>query len=231
MGYALTPIESAVLDNLIINERSVFLSGGNSILFKDGPLPTFATDAAREYEENQVSADQKYYKKSLLVTGRILSINSGMGNEPYVVFKGISPFSSPQIHFNQPDVQRIASLKKGQKLSFVCEGEGAIIGTPMFKKCTFADDYAEERILSARSDIKKYLNGNDVRGESIPMLTMVAITIARELPKTSACPSNSEKCSAEIEASFNDKDVKQKMVAVSRELELLGIHVPNKTGK
>ncbi|MDP1659795.1 MAG: hypothetical protein Q8L73_10665 [Methylotenera sp.] len=158
-SYTLQPRELAVLDNLIKDETSVFLDGGESLIFKDNLLAVTATDVAKEYEKNQVSADQKYFKQSLLVTGSISSINSGLGNEPYVVLRGINEFLSPQIHFNKNNVAKIAELKKGQKLSFVCNGAGAIIGTPMFNNCSFADDYAAIKVAEIRTKIQKFLSG------------------------------------------------------------------------
>lgn len=229
-GYALTPIESTVLDNVFKEEMSVFLDGGDTILF-DSLVAAPAIDVAREYDKNQVSADEKYYEKSLLVTGRILAINSGLGNEPYVVLKGINAFSSPQVHFGQPDVQRIASLSKGESSSFVCDGAGSIVGTPLFRKCKFADDYAVGRVKSAKSDAIKLLHGKRISGEAIPMLTIGAIAIARELPETSACLSNSEGCVSEIESGFKNGDADQKIAAVANELKLLGIYVPSSISK
>ena len=230
-GYTLQPRELAVLNNLLKDESAIFLGGGETMTFEGGPLAVSATDVAKEYEKNQVSADKKYFKKSLLVTGSISSINSGLGNEPYIVLRSANEFLSPQIYFHKNNVEKIASLKKGQKLSFVCDGAGAIVGTPMFKKCSFADDYAAEKIAETKSEIQEFLSGKNVKSEVAPVIAIAAITAARGLPESSTCFTNGSKCSEEIAIAFGGDTAKQKMASVAEELKLLGVHIPKKPSK
>lgn len=43
---------------------------------------------------NEVAADQGHYGKQLLVTGVVASINSGLGNRPYITLRGPQYVSS-----------------------------------------------------------------------------------------------------------------------------------------
>lgn len=230
-GYVLQSRELTVLDRFLNDELAAFLDGQETLLFEDGLLAVSAIDVVKEYEKNQVSADQKYYKKSLLVNGSIASINSGLGNEPYVALRGINSFMAPQVHFGKNNVEKIAALKKGQKLSFVCEGAGAIAGIPIFKKCTFADDYAAEKITAIKPKIQEFLSGTDIQSSAISQLIIGTIVVARELPESSTCFTNGSKCSAELQAVVGKDTAKQKMAVVSEELKLLGVKVPPKPSK
>jgi hypothetical protein len=215
-GYRLQSQELAVLDALLKNESDVFLEGGDGFLFEDF-LPVSASKVASEYEKNQVSADQKYFKKHLIVTGRILSINSGLGNEPYIVLQGGNPFLSPQIHFDRNyDINKIASLKKGQKVIFVCIGGGSIVGAPMFNKSSFANDYAAEKVAKTKSQVISFLSGDKIKSEKIKKIAIITIALAKVLPDSST-------------NFLNDKTImqkaKQKMASISEELKLLGVDV------
>lgn len=222
--YTLQPRELAVLDFLLKEDSAVFLRGGKAILFEN-VLAVSAIDVAKEYEKNQVSADQKYFEKSLLVTGRISSINSGLGNEPYVVLRGANIFLSPQIHFDKNNAEKIATLEKGQKLSFVCVGAGAVVGSPMFKKCSFADDYAAKIVTETKSEVLAFLSGDNIKSEEVKKLVVGAITIAREIPESSTCFTNGSNCSKEIKVALGSDVLEQKKASVLEELKLLGVLV------
>lgn len=229
-GYVLQQNELAVLNNVLKDEVRVFFAGGDAFI-GDGVLAVSAVDVAVEYEKNQVAADIKYFKKTLLVTGYVTSINSGLGNEPYVMLRGINEFSSPQIHFDKKvNANQVALLEKGQKISFVCNGGGAIIGTPMFKNCVFADDYAETKVAETKSQVIDFLSGKDIDSKNSKAIAIAVIALARVLPESSTCFTDGSNCSTELSGIMGSEVLKKEMNTVAEELSVLGLHV-SKTNK
>ena len=219
--------ELIILDRLTTNELVDFLDGQETLLFEEKLIATSAVNVSKEYNDNQVSADQKFYKKRILVNGIIASINSGLGNEPYISLRGENVFMNPQIHFSESNIEKIAKLKKSQKLSFVCEGGGSVAGVPIFRKCIFADDYAAKIIATIKPKVQSFLAGNDIQSDTISQLAIGTIVITRELPKTSTCFTDGTKCSTDIQKLLKDK-IEEKMATVTEELRLLDIKIPQK---
>lgn len=118
-------------------EKTVGTSGATATEAKteDPPVQVQAKTLAADYEENTVAADQKYKGKKLLITGSVTDINTGITGEPYIVLSSANPFMGPQLHFGKDALDQIAKVKKGAKITALCEGNGDIAKTPMNKDC------------------------------------------------------------------------------------------------
>lgn len=226
-GYAFQPREAALLEYVLKDDVATFLNGGEATLGKD-LLSVTAIEVGKAYNDNQVAADQRYFKKPLLLSGKIESINSGLGNEPYIALRGVNQFLPPQVHFHKANIEKISSLKKGEKLVLVCDGAGSIAGTPMFKSCQFADDYASHKITKLKAEIRKFLDGKKPSSENVAMLSIKVITFARSLPESATCFTEGSKCIKELEAVMKDKGFEGKLSAVISELKSAGLQVPEK---
>lgn len=224
-GYVLKPRESVVLSYLIQDEISAFQDGRSTAFLGKNLVPVSAVEASKAYQENQVAADQKYYQKRLRLTGTIEGINSGLGNEPYVLLRGVNMFESPQVHFQQPNLEKVASLKKGEEIKLVCDGSGSLVGTPMFKNCIFLDDYTNQEIAKIKQQIEGFLAG-EPQSDSIGIIPIMAITAARMLPETSPCFSDISYCKSEFNNFFKKDSDNQKFIPVINELESVGIQIP-----
>lgn len=99
-------------------------------------LPTVtAREMARDYDANTVAADQKYKGKQFKVTGTVTDINTDIMGDPYVTMGGTDDFSQPQFAFNKRSAGQLANVKKGEKLTLLCEGTGDVAKTPMSENC------------------------------------------------------------------------------------------------
>jgi hypothetical protein len=226
--YTLNPNELAILNYLLEDEMTQFSKGHDSLIGRSiGITPVSAIEVSGNYEENQVAADQKYFKKTLFLTGKVASINSGLGNEPYVTLRGINSFMLPQVHFIDGNVEKIASLKRGQKINLVCYGDGAIIGTPVFKDCQFADEYASNKITQLKENIENFLSDGNAPSNLAMNILVLSIAIARRLPDTPNCMSNISNCLAQNKAIFKDDKLKQEVSNIIRELKLQGFEFMN----
>lgn len=224
-GYNLTEKENIILDTVLLAYANFFAYGDPKFLDQSLPVAS-ASQVAATYNENQVAADQQYNDKLLFLTGQIQGINSGLGNEPYILLYGINPFLSPQAHFKDGNTPKIASLKKNQKIYLVCIGNGAIIGTPMFKNCEFADDYALKKRDEMKTAVQEFLHGTKAKSKNVVSVTLMSITRGRDLPHNSICfvNRNLEKCLNEI-ITFDKQAILEKRNALSDELHALGVQI------
>ena len=237
-GYILQPRETALLNFIIKEDYNTYEEGGSSALnwgsedvkkFLCGNIPAVSiAEVAKAYEENQVAGDKKYFKKKFRIAGAITGINSGIGNSPYLTFQGRNPFMMPQAHFNNDNIERIAGLKKGQKITLVCDGAGSIAGIAMFDNCQFADDYVA---VKTKEYIEKFLSGEQPKSEEVSFVNDVIITAvgtiayARMLPETSTCFSDGSKCSNELKL-LKKENMGKYLTAIIPELKSAGVQIP-----
>ena len=99
------------------------------------PLPVKADALFRAYDDNEVAADQKYKGKSLLVTGTVQSIDKDFTDSIVVQLASGNPFMAVHAYLDDQHAAMAASLKKGAKVAWVCQGDGRIVGSPMLKGC------------------------------------------------------------------------------------------------
>lgn len=204
--------QAAIADYYISEDVSVFKSGGASIIEKlVGSIHATPQVLRNTYSENEVAGDRSYFRKTLLVTGKISRINSGIGNTPYLILQDGNDFSGTQAAFKHPDIDRIANLKRGASIQLVCVGGGSVAGTPVLRDCEFADDVAKKEASSIRRSVALAQAGEtDKLGQT--MWALIRIT-EKYLPPSSQCGIDQLKCSKEIrkigESESFDKDVEQ----------------------
>lgn len=90
-------------------------------------------ELAAAYEENEIAADQKYKGKRLEVTGTITGIDSDLMDKPVVQLETKNPFMSAGA--SGLPVEVAATLKKGQKITLICTGNGEVMTMPQLNEC------------------------------------------------------------------------------------------------
>jgi hypothetical protein len=103
---------------------------------EDSAQPATSVDAAaliKAYKENEVAADQQFKGKRLEVSGVIERVDSDFADEPVIAI-GIGGFDNVLAHGLSKDVA--AKLKKGERITLVCRGNGEVIGSPQLDRCT-----------------------------------------------------------------------------------------------
>lgn len=192
------PQFKAILSSLVQDEVSVFAQGGDTALSKEVPRAE-AKAVARLYSDNQVAGDQRYFEKRVLLSGTIGSINSGLGNVPYIVFRDTG-FVGLQAHLPVEQAEEAAKLKKGQRLHLVCIGGGAIAGVPVFKDCQFANQFASAEGKKLEHEVAAFLQGKEVP-ETAALLAVYAESLAKTIDDASTCTKECMKLSNEKRAS------------------------------
>ena len=98
-----------------------------------------ALQLQKEYESNEVAANQKYQRKWLNVTGTVDSIDETITGAPVLRLKGTSSFNwvSAELKRNQKDAA--ARLNKGAKVALRCTVTGFVLGSTALDDCTFVE--------------------------------------------------------------------------------------------
>lgn len=81
------------------------------------------TELYRAYEENEVSADEQYKGKKLLVTGIVDNIGKDILDDPYVSLRA-DYLKGVNCYFSKENIKVLSQLRKGQKVSIMgkCQG-------------------------------------------------------------------------------------------------------------
>ena len=86
-----------------------------------------AIQLQREYEANQVAADQKYKGKILEISGTVKDIGKDILDTPYVSFKTDGLLFTVQCMFSKSDTDGLVSLKQGQSIVLQGKGDGSLV--------------------------------------------------------------------------------------------------------
>lgn len=105
----------------------------------------------RDYQSNELAADEKYKGKWIQIKGRVLSVAKGPSGKPYVTFAadqyGMARIQATLFSFQIgevrgkgdfdaiTDMQVAVTLRKGQEIIVEGKGLGAIMGIPRLGSC------------------------------------------------------------------------------------------------
>jgi len=89
----------------------------------------------QEYDNNEVATDNRLRGKIVEVTGTVASINKDFLDHVYVNLATQNQFMSASMHVPQSEEQKMASLRKGQKVVFRCPKMQRWVGSPSGGDC------------------------------------------------------------------------------------------------
>ena len=90
--------------------------------------PTVTISASKlykEYNENEIAADEKYKGKIIEITGVIRDIGNDIMDNAYITLVGNEYFGDIQCYFNEKSV--VAKLSKGKKITVIGSCSGLMI--------------------------------------------------------------------------------------------------------
>lgn len=108
-----------------------------------------ADELLAAYKENELAGDKQFKGKTLLVTGVLDSIQSGVGDSPFLLLKAGDEFefNMPQAHFDASETDSLIALKKGENIQIQCVSDGEMMGSPVLKNC---------KVVQIRDLLNKY---------------------------------------------------------------------------
>ncbi len=84
-----------------------------------------ASKLYKEYNENEIAADEKYKGKIIEVTGVIRDIGNDIMDNAYITLVGDEYFGDIQCYFNEKSV--VAKLSKGKRITVIGSCSGLMI--------------------------------------------------------------------------------------------------------
>ena len=107
----------------------------DSPYYIDIDIETTPQEICGEYEDNEVSADNKYKGKKVAITGTIERIiKSGFSDDPIIVFKGTF-IKDVRFYFSKDSNNEISNLSKGDKITIVGTCKGMTLVDVVLHKC------------------------------------------------------------------------------------------------
>lgn len=219
--YSLSEKDKVILKALLVDEMKTIVSGGDAA-FPDllnkhlGEYVVASSNVLqREYEKNEVAADQKFRRKTIFIKGAVNSIDRGIGENYFIGLNGGSnPFMQPKASMADGYANFLASLEKGDRVSLVCQGNGMLIGSAMLKDCEPSDNYYYAKAGKIISNLK-LSDAISKKDKELLSVVMSGMVIASLLPEKSNCFSpqySAEKCGIEMRKVTDTKN-KEKAAA------------------
>lgn len=178
------------IDIILDNEKGAFLSGGNNLLVRDIPNIN-SSEAIADYKANELKANKKYKGKQIRIKTIATAIKEGIANKPYITANGKNSFENIIIYIN-PDDDRYLDISKGDKVDLICEGDGVLMGSPIFDNCQFSKDYIEAKITTTTKEAQLLTDDSTIKTtKATKVLHAIYIINEKEIEK--ACIDNNVK--------------------------------------
>lgn len=116
-------------------------SGGAASTSSGNAAPPAITVTAeqynKDYQANEVTADNKYKDKTIEITGKVKSIDKDFADKVYITLSpGDNDDEDLGVQVHLQNVQDGASLAKEQQVTFVGTGDGLTMQIPSIKDAT-----------------------------------------------------------------------------------------------
>lgn len=217
---------------ILANEIRVALLDGKSTIQKVDALKIISIDGmvqsiklAKDYDSNEVSADEKYKNKTFIVSGKVLSINKDFTGMPFVKLNGINMFQSVHAQFaerhsnsstlygvavkgesihaqlnKRSNLPFISELKKGQNVNFVCKIDNYIVRDVVIRDCKNVDSYVTENMGKVKTLMSDFLSLGKSISKKFDVLAPMFYVAGQAFPSENACKTDpfSEECTSDI---------------------------------
>lgn len=174
----LNPLGLKMAKVFVVSSLESYLKTGNSKGFGVNWAPVvnvdtriYARSLAKDYNANEVAADNKYKGKMVAVTGVVTQISKDVAGDVFVALSaGDNVFEGVQAYLDSKSGVEAATLSKGQKIGLVCRVDGMMIGQVILRECMGQRDFREKIRREMESNIDGFFAGQNV---SMPQLEQV----------------------------------------------------------
>ena len=174
-------------------------------------LEVEAPRLAADYAANEVRADEKYKVGNILVSGTVSEISKDFVGDPYVTLGGSELFHDVQAHFADGDEEALASMTKGQKVTFVCEVSEQVVTEVMLNNCATVETYTRRARQGSDIYVEDILSGKqEINRNTADLIADLEVT-AHLLPEQSRCFAQADQeCETEIKAAVQEANQSEK---------------------
>jgi hypothetical protein len=101
------------------------------------PLAVHAVRLWKDYEANEVAADNAYRGRPLLVTGVVSGVRKDFTDDMILELQSPNEFMDTTAELKGTEGSIAAQLKKGMPVEVVCQDVRRIVGSPRLSDCVF----------------------------------------------------------------------------------------------
>lgn len=99
------------------------------------PIVLTAQQLYQAYKTNEVSADEQYRRRVLIVSGVVDAIKKDFSDEPYLELRVAGDFDHVDARFPESRTASLSGLRPGAKVTVRCIGNNVVLGSPQLKDC------------------------------------------------------------------------------------------------
>ncbi|WAW10987.1 OB-fold putative lipoprotein [Oxalobacter vibrioformis] len=216
----LDELSMRVLEELFMDDLKGALRGIKSAVSKESAQKIFAIlgnipsrQLAKEYDANEVAADELYKNKTFIIDGKIQSIEKDFTGTPVIRLNGSNMFQYVHAHFGKESIGELSKFKKGQNCHFICDVRSYIMGNVTLDNCKSIDSYVNDKKGYIKSAIVSILRGGKSADENFDMAVRVFYRITKHIPENSSCKTQLSLSDCEDELDKLPKDMIAKIVA------------------
>lgn len=116
------------------------------------------TDYYKDYDANEIKADQHYLGKSIVMKGFVQSINKDAFGTPYLSLNGGANFGWTHARFGDDPkaIEYLSTINKKDIVTLHCTGAGLILANAVVKDCEPLSEYYNARAQSIASNMERY---------------------------------------------------------------------------
>lgn len=115
-----------------------------------------------DYYKNEIMADDIYKDKKLITTGRIESINRGLGKQYYLTLSTSDELHVVSAHFDEKYKNILSQLRKDNIYTMHCVGGGMVLNQPTLYHCKPIEEWtlneSDNLLINFPELIKTMLN-------------------------------------------------------------------------
>lgn len=102
-----------------------------------GGIKISAVDLYKQYEKNEVEADEILKDKIIEISGRVVSIDKSFMDNIIINLATPNQFNSARMEMLDSEKEQAMKIKKGEKVTMRCDKMSRILGAPAGSDCVF----------------------------------------------------------------------------------------------
>jgi hypothetical protein len=195
------------LDDLknAIQGNDTFITMEEGLTLSQIDLRVDANTYAKDYEANEIAADNKYKGKKILLIGKINSINKDIGGNGYLALRGPGMFQDVQARLSDAGMEGAADLSKGMTIYLVCDHGMKVATMTTARNCQRYSQHLEALRPNIEKSITAFLSGDLAMPTPQAQAIVSGYVLGTELPAGSPCLTNADACETELTKLTNDK--------------------------
>jgi hypothetical protein len=107
-----------------------------TVVSSEPEIQVTAPELVKEYDANEVAADEKYKGKTVTVSGIIHDIGKDLGDDPYIILSSGEEMELTSVQCMFKDKGEVAKLSKGQKITVTGKIDGKLMNV-LINDCQF----------------------------------------------------------------------------------------------